>query len=236
MRKFSEDIEKFGWSVVMIKETDYSPAFAYTIGVWETYSKPEIIAFGLDTRSLHILVNQAADIFKAGEDIEMKKNYDDFFDDNNIQFIEVDKDSISDYFGYAIEYYGSKYFPAIQFVWTDNQNKFPWESDYEIDLIHKQPLLDRNMKFKFREDKNLGVFTTKQFLEHNKPIVRVSHNDDGDWQFLTEEAELTDAKIVHLEFMTNKDETLNEVFQLEYGQTAVRDSIGGNWKLEENID
>ena len=236
MRKFSEDIEKFGWSVVMIKETDYSPAFAYTIGIWETYGKPEIIAFGLNTNSLHILVNQAADIFKAGNEIETKKNYDDFFDNNNVQFIEVDKDNISDYFGYAIDYYGSNYFPAMQFVWTDNENKFPWENEYEIDLIHKQPLLDRNMKFKFREDKNLGVFTTKQFLDNNKPILRVSHDDDGDWQFLTEEAELKDAKIVPLEFMTNKDETLNEVFQLEYGKTAIREFIGGSWKLEENTD
>jgi len=236
MRKFSEDIEKFGWSVVMIKETDYSPAFAYTIGIWETHGKPEIIAFGLDTRSLHILVNQAADIYKAGDEIEMKKSYDDFFDDNNVQFIEVDKDNIPDYFGYAIEYYGSKYFPAIQFVWTDNQNKFPWEIDFETSLFHKQPLLDRNMKFKFREDRNLGVFTTKQFLDNNKPIVRVSHDEDGDWQFLTDEAELKDAKIVHLEFMTNKDETLNEVFQLGYGQTVIRDFIGGSWRLEENID
>jgi hypothetical protein len=64
--------------------------------------------------------------------------------------------------------------------------------------------------------------------------VRVTHDEDGDWQFLTECAELTDAKIVHLEFMTKKDKTLNEVFQLEYGQSAERDFVGGSWRLMDD--
>lgn len=230
MRDFKEDIKKFGWSVVMIKETEYLPAFAYTIGIWETFSRPEIIAFGLHTKSLHILVNQAGDIIKSGNEIEKGKNYDDFFEDNNVQFIEVDAENISDYFGYGIDYYGSKNFPSIQLVWTDNNNKFPWETDFETELIFKQPLLDRNMNFKFREDKNLGVFTTRQFLEENKPIVRITHDDDGDWQFLTENAKLEDAKIVHLEYITTKDKTVNEVFRLDYGESAERNYIGDNWR------
>ena len=230
MKKFTEDIEKYGWTVVMIKETDYLPAFAYTIGIWETYSKPEIIAFGLSTQNLHILVNQAGDIIKSGNEIEKGNNYSDFFEDSNVQFIEVDSENISDYFGYAIEYYGSKYFPAIQLIWTDRQNKFPWETEFEEDLIFKQPLLDRNINFKFREHKNLGVFTTKQFLEENKPIIRVTHDEDGDWQFLTENAELKDAKIVHLGHLIEKDKTLNELFRLDYGESAERNFIGDNWQ------
>ena len=75
MKKFTEDIEKYGWTVVMIKETDYLPAFAYTIGIWQTYSKPEIIAFGLSTQNLQILVNQAGDLIKAGKEIEKGKEY-----------------------------------------------------------------------------------------------------------------------------------------------------------------
>ena len=234
MRNFSEDIAKYGWTVVMIKETEYLPAFAYTIGIWETYHKPEIIAFGLSTSNLHILVNQAGDIIKAGNEIKLRENYTEFFEDSNIQFIDVNHENISDYFGYAIEYYGSKYFPAIQLVWTDNKNNFPWKNGFEPDLLYKQPLLDRNMNFKFREDKNLGVFTTKQFLSENKPIVRVTHDEDGDWQFLTNEAELKDAKIVSLEFIIGKDKTLNEVFRLDYGESAERDFVGGDWKEVEN--
>ena len=38
-----------------------------------------------------------------------------------------------------------------------------------------------------------------------------------------------DAKLVALEQMTIKDKTLNEVFDLEYGEEAEREFIGGNW-------
>ncbi len=230
MKKFTEDIKKFGWTVVMIKETEYFPSFAYTIGIWETYNKPEIIAFGLSTENLHILVNQAGDIIKSGQEIKIGKNYTDFFEDYNAQFIEVNPENISDYFGYAIEYYGSKYFPAIEFIWTDGKNIFPWETEFDQELIYQQPLLDRNMSFKFREDKNLGVFTTKQFLEENRPIVKVVHDEDGDWQFLTENAELKDAKIVHLAHLIEKDKTLNELFRLDYCESAERNFVGDNWR------
>ena len=230
MKKFTEDIKKYGWTVVMIKETEYLPAFAYTIGIWETFNKPEIIAFGLSTKNLHILVNQAGDLIKEGIEIKIGENYSDFFENSNAQFIEVNPENISDYFGYGIEYYGSKYFPAYQFVWTDNKNKFPWENEFDEELIYKQPLLDRNIDYKFRENKNLGVFTTKEFLEENKPIVRVTHDQNGDWQFLTENAELKDAKIIHLEHIIEKDKTLNELFRLDYGESAERDFVGDHWR------
>jgi hypothetical protein len=67
-------------------------------------------------------------------------------------------------------------------------------------------------------------------LSEHKPIVRVTHDEDGDWQFLTNEAELKDAKIVSLEFIIGKDKTLNEVFRLDYGESAERDFIGGDWR------
>lgn len=40
---------------------------------------------------------------------------------------------------------------------------------------------------------------------------------------------LEDAKLVALEQMTIKDKTLNEVFDLEYGEEAEREFIGGKW-------
>lgn len=235
MKKFIDDIEKFGWSVVMIRETEYLPAFAYTVGIWEKFGKPEIIAFGLDVDTLQCLVNDAGNIFKSGNEITLNRSYDDFLENLNVQFVDVNEHNISDYFGFGIEYYGSKHFPAIQLIWPDHYIRFPWDKDFETELNHRQPLLDRNMNFKFREDYNLAVFTTKQFTEGHLPVVRVSHDDDGDWQFLTKNAELTDAKIVHLSYMTNIDKTLNEVFQLEYGQTVERDFVGGSWRLVNDL-
>jgi hypothetical protein len=114
-------------------------------------------------------------------------------------------------------------------VWTDRNDKFPWQENFEEKFLYDQPLLDRNAEFKFREEKNLGVFTTKQWLELDKPILRVVHEDDGAWQFLTGDQMPEDIKLVSLEQMVLKDSTVNGVFNLDYGEAAERESIGGEW-------
>src|SRR4030095_13733646 len=93
----------------------------------------------------------------------------------------------------------------------------------------KQPLLDRNVDFKFREARNLATFTTRQWIEEQKPILHVVHDDDGDWQFLTGDQMPEDIKIVGLEQLVLRDKTLNEIFDLEYGEEARRKFIGGQW-------
>jgi hypothetical protein len=66
-------------------------------------------------------------------------------------------------------------------------------------------------------------------LELDKPILRVVHDTDGDWQFLTGDQMTEDGKLVALEQMVIKDRTLNEVFYLDYGEEAEREFVGGEW-------
>jgi hypothetical protein len=80
------------------------------------------------------------------------------------------------------------------------------------------------------EPKNLTTFTTRQWLEDHKPILRVVHDNDGDWQFLTGDQMPEDIKIVALEELIKRDGTLNEVFDLEYGEEAEREIVGGRWE------
>jgi Domain of unknown function (DUF4262) len=234
--KLSADIEKFGWTVLLLEATTYLPSFAYTVGLWKNYKHPEIISFGLTTKTLHVILNDAGGIAKTGQAIEVGKNYDDFFENSNTKFLNVDRRNIADYFGQAINFYNSNDFPAMQLVWTDRKNKFPWDTDYEKEFEFKQPLLDRNAEFKFREEKNLGVFTTRQWLELNKPILRVVHDNDGDWQFLTGDQMPEDVRLVAIEQMTIKDKTLNDIFNLDYGEQAEREYIGGHWTRTQTED
>jgi len=213
----------------MIEESDYLPSFAYTIGLWKNYKHPELISFGLTLNTLHLILNDAGDMIKGGQMISFDKIYDNFFENSSTRFLNVDKRNIGDYFGYGISYYKNENFPAMQLIWTDRNNKFPWEEDFEEEFNFKQPLLDRNAEFKFREEKNLGVFTTRQFLDLKKKILRVVHDHNGDWQFLTGDQFLKDIRLICLEDMINADGTLNEVFNLEYGEVAERKSIGGEW-------
>ncbi|MFP5082129.1 DUF4262 domain-containing protein [Pedobacter sp. JCM 36344] len=59
------NIEKFGLQVIMVSSTSDSPAFTYSIGLWECYSYPEIICFGLPTDVAHGLINDVAAAIKG---------------------------------------------------------------------------------------------------------------------------------------------------------------------------
>ena len=73
------------------------------------------------------------------------------------------------------------------------------------------------------------MFTTKQWIEGNNTIVRVFHDKEGDWQFLTGEQMPGDIKIVALEQMTLRDPTLNDLFNLDYSESAERAFVGDKW-------
>ena len=228
--KIMADIEQYGLAVIMLDATDYLPSFAYSIGLWRTFQHPEIICFGLTIKTLGQLINDVADLVRNGHTIETNRDYDDFFEKGRAQFVPVDKRNLGDYFGTAMDIYDTDDFPALQFVWTDRNDRFPWEKDFEEEFSYRQPLLDRNADFKFREAKNLAVFTTKQWIAQHKPIIRVIHDADGDWQFLTaDEYSTENIKIVALEELVLRDNTVNEVFNLEFGEQAERGFIGDKW-------
>ena len=190
-------VEEHGWFVGKFPATDYLPSFCYTIGLWKNYQHPELISFGLTIETLHSIFNIGGNLVKGGKKLQSNMEYDDFFEQGTAMVIDVNEQNLKDYFGYGI-WFNEGTFPAMQIVWKDRNGKFPWEQEFEEEFIYKQPLLDRNFNFKYREAKNLGVFTTRQYLELGKPILRVLHDDEGDWQFLTNDQEQEDARIVCL--------------------------------------
>lgn len=234
LEKTKLNIEKIGLQVIMVASTDYLPSFAYSIGLKKTYNHPEIICFGLSNSLGHQIINDVAEIIKKGEVIESGKVYSEIFENSRATFLKVDKRNITDYFGAGLNFYENGEFNALQLIWTDRNDRFPWENNFEEEFLFKQPLLDRNADFKYYEPKKLTTFTTRQWLEENKPILRVVHDDDGDWQFLTGDQMPEDIKIVALEELIKRDNSLNEVFDLEYGEEAERDFLGAKWKRSKS--
>lgn len=227
--KLIEDIKRFGWAVMLMEATDYLPSFAYTVGLWRSYNHPEIISFGLTTTTLHSILNIGGELVKDGHNLEVGRDYDDFFENGIVQFIQVDPRNLKDYFGYGIWFNGTSDFPALQLVWKDRNERYPWDKGFEADFKYRQPLLDRNADFKFREEKDLAVFTSRQWIEDEKPILRVVHHEDGDWQFFTGDPMPEDIKIVALEEMTLRDKSLNDLFNLDFGEEAERGFVGDKW-------
>ena len=82
-------------------------------------------------------------------------------------------------------------------------------------------------------DLNIYVFTTKYVIKDKSPIVRVLHDEDGDWQFLGNEGNLqeSDAMVVSLGEIIQFDETLSEIINLPIGRQAMRNDKGTQWYI-----
>lgn len=231
------NIEEFGCHIALLESDNYLPAFAYTIGLYEKYNHPEIICFGLSIDLLGSLLNHAKSLIQQGETLIPNLPYQGFLDEYDILFLEVDKAFYADYLGYASWFYNCRdVFPVLQLVWPDKQHKYPWNDDFEPKWSRLQPLLDRNIDFKFKEKRNLGVYTTKQVLD-GEPILYVCHNQDGDWQFhSSENPNIDDAKLVCLEEITKIDPSVNEIYFLQYGWRAWRNTLDDDWLYEEDVN
>lgn len=82
---------------------------------------------------------------------------------------------------------------------------------------------------------NAYVFTTKQVIFNHLPIVKVLHEEDGDWQFLSDGDiyEESDAMIVSLYEITCFDNTLRGIIDLPRGKQAMRDNVGEPWQIND---
>ncbi|HWK02429.1 MAG TPA: DUF4262 domain-containing protein [Puia sp.] len=230
-----DNIEKFGCHLTLIESDNYLPGFVYSIGLYKKYRHPEIICFGLKTEVSAGIINHACDLIKKGEIFTTGELYSGFLEGYKIQFVEADKEYYRNYVGYAGWFYDMTFdFLLLQIVWPDKKHIFPWQKDFNPEWKFKQPLLDRNTDFKFYEERNLGVYTTKQAFEGN-PILYIYHNEDGDWQFhTTSEPNFDDIKLVCLEEITKLDPTINEIYHLQLGWRAWRDTKEDDWQYEED--
>ena len=230
--KLQAHIDQYGWTVICVPGSGYLPAFAYTVGLYKGFGHAEIIMFGFTPKTMHVILNDAGIRIKGGQPIKTGCIYDDFFEGGNVQFLPVDPRNIEDYFGFAIGYNGTAQFPAIEIVWTDRENRFPWESGFDETMRYRQPLLDRNADFKFRELPHLEVYSTWQVLKIGEPILEVVHDPDGNWQFLTGDEEDGDVLTVTLQEIIDRDPSVNELFNLDPSERGVRKAVGTEWRRE----
>jgi hypothetical protein len=230
-KKLIETIEEVGWHISLIESDGYTPSFAYTTGLTKTFKHPEIVMIGLDIKLMSEILNIAGDLIKEGKKYEINVPYDDFLEDYNCKFIEVNKDYYPDYLGYSIWYNEGIEFNCIQLVWPNNNGEYPFDLEKGDSFQFKQPLLDRNMKFKFLESEKLSTITTNQIMNEKLPILYVYHDIEGDWQFLcgtTNKSE--DMILVSLKNIVDHDNSVNELHNLGIGEYAWRESPNDRWK------
>jgi uncharacterized protein DUF4262 len=139
-----EMVAKHGHAIVMVsdaadKPTD-SPAFAYSIGAYESYGAPELIIFGLNRDAAAAIINDFMEDYVAGRRYRCGVPEDGVLGGGvAVMFLEVDPAVGKGYATVADWYYEQAPFPLWQMCWPAKNGSFPWDPGYPADLTEGQP-------------------------------------------------------------------------------------------------
>jgi hypothetical protein len=106
-----------------------------------------------------------------------------------------------------------------------------------MDTIEKHGHTFPESEWPFSDPTNTVAISTVRVFQDSYPILRVSHDLDGDWQVLCDTTvDTAHAIIVCLGCAFQKDNTIGQVADLPRGWTAYRDFVGGLWTREQKPD
>lgn len=88
----------------------------------------------------------------------------------------------------------------------------------------------------FQDPVNQVAFTTTRVAYEGYPILLVSHDEDGDWQFLCgTTTETADAVVACLGCIFERHKFVEELATLPRGWLAWRDSDKDPWQMEQQV-
>jgi hypothetical protein len=142
-RSVLENVEKFGWHCTSAfpNEGANTPRFSYTVGLHHTYSQPEFIIFGLESKIAYGILSALAGAAADKRMYPLDKPCDALVDNYECAFVEVPRHRFNDFVFSALWFYAEVSFPLYQVVWPDSEGRYPWNKDAEPDPSHPQPVL-----------------------------------------------------------------------------------------------
>lgn len=134
-RKIDSIIKKAGFAFLTVGQDGDTPSFSYTVGITETYGRPEMIVFGVGQNVADAVFNGVVEKIANGE----------CFNDGDMVVqvlnmpvtIKTVSNEIAVPFALNVpsRYKGTKHLPTFQqVVYPDQSGKFPWESGYDAGM------------------------------------------------------------------------------------------------------
>lgn len=230
-RRLLEDVRTVGWHVIGIEADEEGPALAYTVGLQHSFGHPELVMFGLPIDTLFGALNALGDAIKDGGRFQAEEETDQALGGYLVLFETVAPAHYREYLGYARWFYQGDHFAALQCVWPDAQPRYPTDPEFNTQLAGLQPSLSAERTWSFHAGRNRAVFTTRPVLEESHPVLLVSHDAEGDWQFLCGTTSKTeDGRLVGLGTILEIDPTLSALADLPSGWQAARSAMGEPWQ------
>lgn len=149
-RSIDLGIASRGWHVVVSLGTKTAGGeliHAYTVGLTETYGHPEVVVFGLSPlEATKALQTVAAQVKSIGQTFTTDLVYRHVFQNHRAAFRHVPPEKACSVLSLACQRYGQGAFEALQLVWPDDADRFPWEKGYDRRYLAMQPLLDEEKR------------------------------------------------------------------------------------------
>ena len=138
-----ENIQKFGCQVMHIAAEDDLPPFAYSVGIQQTTSVPEVVVIGLKQPMAHFVVNEYNNRVRNGELFVPGQKYSGFIGGFDVLVSVVDKSYYEEYFGVDLWLYKGPNFDVVQLIYPSTSGVWPWQSQASDGFKAWQPVLSK---------------------------------------------------------------------------------------------
>ena len=254
-RKLIQDVEEHDCHVLLVSGGDVAD-WAYSVGLYERFSHPEVVLFGLPGDVAQWIINELTSRIRAGERFVPGASVLGLLEGDFVVVTRnVETCWYDSLFGYAIWFYRGRSFPVMQFVWPDKQGRYPWESAFNPAWFYAQPLLDSTdaeqarmepflrvptqgcscgkvvADWTFSADPHSRAITQRHIATCDAPILLVAHDQgDGGWQFLDGSEAPENLAVSCLHHLIELDPSVKELADLPVGWQAWRSEPGGPWR------
>jgi hypothetical protein len=146
MQRIFDDVARFGWHVVAVSDSrEGSIDYCFSVGLFETYDHPEIVVFGLPMNVAHRVIATCVELIEQGSPLQAGEVREDLLNRFSAAIVSVDHANYSEYLGSAIGFYDGTDFPALQIVWPDKENRFPWDPESDPKYVSSQVILNMSV-------------------------------------------------------------------------------------------
>ncbi|MFI6218588.1 DUF4262 domain-containing protein [Nocardia brasiliensis] len=121
------DVQQHGWHVVKVLDEDLPAGFAYTVGLSHTHGTAELAMFGLDVRTLHVMLNTLGALAAAGTALHDGDRSDEVIEGRSVLLREIDSAWYPRFFGRALAFHRNSPCQFLQVNWPDAANRFHWD-------------------------------------------------------------------------------------------------------------
>jgi hypothetical protein len=241
-------IERFGCQVTTVAADVVTPSFSYTAGVYDNCARPELITIGLPPNVAHSALNES--VARMRKDVDLTRDrHRDIVGNVEVEFHHVDPKWLHHIMLRTDWFYEGTDVPVLQLVYPDLKNCFSNEAGF--DEAFEQPSLSGKIDhgaiaydlwsahdpssslyhWKFTDSPHASAYLSETVYKKEELITYVSHDADGDWQFLGDKMNQGGGPVVCcLHHPVNEDQTLKVLADLPPNWYATRDKPGESWQ------